>query len=273
MNDPSESGDPPGRGEPQAGSRPFMTLETNVWENDWRLILNTGRLEAVVERCHYQFDSRKLLINNVADLSLVEKAAQRLLAAGIITEYIIVDEYAERTLEHFGLPKKDEWAGGLYYSIAQFVGIYLCNTKYLLHFMSDTLPDSDLGPGWVDKLASALENRPNVKVANLTWNHEYAGARNESSSQDDDFFYGYGFSDQMYMIAAADFQKPIYNEKHPASARYPNYGGELFEKRVDSWMRNHEYLRATYRRGSYLSRNFPRQPWKRRLMERFKLGF
>jgi hypothetical protein len=34
-----------------------ITLETNVWENDWRLVLNTGRIEELLERCHYQFDT------------------------------------------------------------------------------------------------------------------------------------------------------------------------------------------------------------------------
>ena len=40
-----------------------------------------------------------------------------------------------------------------------------------------------------------------------------------------------------------DFKAPIYNEANPVSERYPKYGGETFEKRVDSWIRNHKYLR------------------------------
>jgi hypothetical protein len=60
------------------------------------------------------------------------------------------------------------------------------------------------------------------------------------------------------MVRTADFRRAIYGEKHPDSARYPGYGGELFEKRVDSWMRNHGHLRATYRHGAYLHESAPR---------------
>ena len=58
------------------------------------------------------------------------------------------------------------------------------------------------------------------------------------------------------------------------SKRYPRYGGDLFEKRVDSWMRNHAFHRLTWRHGSYEHRNFPRNGLRRRLqllLERARL--
>jgi hypothetical protein len=63
---------------------------------------------------------------------------------------------------------------------------------------------------------------------------------------------GFGFSDQCFLVRTADFRAPIYNELNDLSARYPGYGGELFEKRVDAWMRNHGFLRATFKHGTYL---------------------
>jgi len=60
------------------------------------------------------------------------------------------------------------------------------------------------------------------------------------------------------MVRTADFRQPIYSEQNAASSRYPGYGGELFEKRVDSWMRNHGHLRATYRHGAYEHESGPR---------------
>ena len=53
----------------------------------------------------------------------------------------------------------------------------------------------------------------------------------------------------------SDFKDRIYYEHHPDSQRYPAYGGELFEKRVDAWMRTNGFLRCTYKHGSYIPRN------------------
>ena len=82
-----------------------------------------------------------------------------------------------------------------------------------------------------------------------------------------DFYIGRGFSDQCYLVRTEEFRRRIYNESHPASARYPCYGGELFEKRVDSWVRNHGHLLATYKHGHYLHKNWP-QPFHARLRRR-----
>jgi hypothetical protein len=69
----------------------------------------------------------------------------------------------------------------------------------------------------------------------------------------------------MYLVKTADFKAPIYNETHPESERYPEYGGELFEKRVDSWMRRHDYQRLTFKHGSYIHKNFPKNRLKRKM--------
>jgi hypothetical protein len=69
----------------------------------------------------------------------------------------------------------------------------------------------------------------------------------------------------MYLVRTEDFRASIYEESHEASERYPHYGGELFEKRVDSWMRNNHHLRATHRHGSYLHQNFTKNPLAKRI--------
>ncbi len=62
----------------------------------------------------------------------------------------------------------------------------------------------------------------------------------------------------MYLVRTSDFRSPsVHNETHALPSRYPWYGGELFEKRVDSWMRNHGFHLITYRGASYEHRNFP----------------
>lgn len=122
-----------------------------------------------------------------------------------------------------------------------------------------------------------------VKVANLTWNENYLEAKAESSTENDNFYLGYGFSDQCYLVKITDFREAIYNETNIASQRYPAYGGELFEKRVDSWMRNHEYFRATYKHGSYIHETRPLTSterlerkiwlWRKRLLRLLQKSF
>ena len=90
------------------------------------------------------------------------------------------------------------------------------------------------------------EQNSRIKVANPTWNDEYTVAQNESIFEDNRFLKSFGFSDQCYLIKTKDFKQNIYKENNPLSNRYPSYGGELFEKRVDSWMRNNNYYRITY---------------------------
>jgi hypothetical protein len=55
----------------------------------------------------------------------------------------------------------------------------------------------------------------------------------------------------------------MYNERHIDSERYPRYGGELFEKRVDAFMRNHNFMRITSKKASYRHHNFPRDGFRR----------
>lgn len=232
-----------------------ITFETKVWENDWELVLKTSRLEDLVKRCDHHFDHRVLYINNVKNPLEVESHAKRWIDKGVIDQFVNVHEHAEAALDFFNL-SKEKLGKGYYYSIAELVSIYLTKTKYLLHFSSDAIPEKNISFPWLQSGIDLLEKNPKVKVFNLTWNRRYKEAINESLEKDDHFYYGYGFSDQMYLVRTEDFRTSIYEESHEASKRYPHYGGELFEKRVDSWMRNNHHLRATHRDASYLHQNF-----------------
>ncbi len=234
-----------------------ITLETKVWENDWELVLKTSRLRDLVSRCNHSFDQRILYINNVKNPSIVEAHAQKLVNEGVIDQFVHVHEHAQEALDFFHL-SKEKLGKGYYYSIAELVSIYLTKTKYLLHFSSDAIPEKKISSLWLQEAIELLSAKNDVKVFNLTWDHRFKEAKNESISHDGQFFYGYGFSDQMYLIRTEDFRAPIYEETNEASNRYPKYGGELFEKRVDSWMRNHSHIRASSKKYSYIHKNFPK---------------
>ena len=101
-----------------------------------------------------------------------------------------------------------------------------------------------------------MELHPEVLVANPMVNQEHRLARYEAIAEDHDWYYSCGFSDQCYLVKAERLQKRgIYNEKHLASERFPAYGGELFEKRVDSYMHNHDLRRITSKHAAYIHEN------------------
>lgn len=238
----------------------MITFEIKCYEKDWRFVLRTGRIEQLLKRCNYDFARRILYINNVEDYAAVEKYAKQLVQKGTIDEYIRVSDYEDQVLDFFGLTK-EEFKGGYYYSIAELTGIFLCRTEYLVHFSSDAM--LEVGPyPWINSAINQMSLRKDVLVAFPN----YHSAKEESIKDDDDWYYGYGFSDQCYLIRIADFKKRIYQEYNPDSERYPKYGGELFEKRVDAYMRNHQLLRMSSKHRAYYHKNFPKKRFALRVL-------
>lgn len=225
------------------------TFETKCYENDWETLIKHNGLQRKIENTNYNFTKKILFINNVNDINLVKKEADTLVNQNIIDSYCVVEDYADEVLNKFNITK-ESFKGGYYYSIAELVSIYLCETDYLLHLSGDSIIENKEF-NWIDKAIDIIENNQKILVANPTWNFKYYEAKAESFDEDDDWYYGYGFSDQSYLIKTSKFNKSIYNEYNPASDRYPPYGGELFEKRIDSYMRNKELYRITSKHISY----------------------
>jgi hypothetical protein len=233
-----------------------VTFEIKVYENDWKYILKGDYLDKIIARCNYPFKRRVLFINNVDNLEEVKKYANKKITDGVLDAYYVVDGYADKALKYFNI-EKESFKGGYYYSISELVSIYLCQTEYLLHFSSDSfLAESTIN--WIDDAIKVFKERDDIIVANPTWDFEYKEAEEESISEIDDFYIGYGFSDQCYLIKSNVFKGQIYNEKNIVSEKYPKYGGELFEKRVDSFMRNQNKFRITCKKVSYVHINFPK---------------
>jgi hypothetical protein len=248
----------------------MVTFETKCYENDWEFILLGNYLKRMIERCNYNFSKRTLLINNVNDTEKVSYYAQKKIKAGVITDFIIVEKYAEEVLNFFEIDK-NSFNGGYYYSIAELTGIYVCKTKYLLHFSSDSLLQKN-SKSWINEAIKIFEQRKDVLVANPTWDFRFQHAREESFDSTGNFFVGYGFSDQCYLVKAARLKQPIYNEKNIVSNRFPKYGGELFEKRIDSYMQNHRLVRITSKEVSYIHQNFPSSK-KERFLKKLQILF
>lgn len=239
---------------------PTVDFTTNCYENDWRIVLGKHYLRVVIDRSAHDFSRRRLVINNVRQRAPVEAAAKAAVDRGDIDEYLFVEDHAAAALEFLQIDRAS-FGRGYPYSISELVGIYASKADYLLYYMSDSYPKRR--HSWIKPALQLLENRGDLVVANPCWNDRFAEAAAESFGQEGDFLIGYGFSDQCFLAKMSVFRSPIYNERNPASERYPGYADEAFEKRVDAYMRNHGAKRLTHRFESYMHRNIPKSGLKR----------
>ena len=95
-----------------------------------------------------------------------------------------------------------------------------------------------------------MGKKPKIKVANLTWNEKYCEAKKESYKKRKGFYVSKrGFSDQQFLVKREDFRQPIYSEIREDASHFPR--GDVFEKRVFSYMLNHGWERITFSKSSY----------------------
>ena len=219
-----------------------VTLATNCYEHDWEAVLTTDCLKLFSERNSYQFADRILTINNVVDYDKVCWHADKALEQQLITRYIVVKDYAVEALEFFQLTM-DSNNIAYKYSIDKLVNIYLCQTKYILHFCEDSIPQATYN--WIPGAISQFDINQQVKAACLSYGAGYP------SDGGDFHVEPRCFSDHCYLIRTTDLRAPIYNEPYPTPNQYPSHAGDSFEKRVNAWMENHGYMIATYKHGRY----------------------
>jgi len=229
-----------------------IDFETKCYENDWKHVLLTDKIFKLLDNCSFQFNERILYINNVNNYELVINEANKLINKKIIDKYIIVKDYSENALNFFDI-NINSFNGGYIYSISELVSIYLSNADYLLHFSSDSNLDNKYN--WINDAINIMNNNLNIIVANPCWSHDFSRAKSESIYEDSLFYYSYGLSDQCYLIKLSEFKNKIYGEYNMFSERYPIHGGNSFEKRVDSYMRNKNKLRITSKNSFYTHKN------------------
>jgi hypothetical protein len=229
---------------------PSVTFITSCWEKDWRLILLDPvylRDRQIASHC-FLFAEKVLIINNVADLETVKKAAQAKIDEGVLSRYVV----ARDVLPFFNLDRSqfNDWQ--YYNALAPLMAILECQSDYLLYLTGDVYLKRPVR--WLPRTLRYMEKHPQIKVANLTWNDNYSEAKQESYRRTWNFFVAeQGFSDQMFLVRRKDFQAPIYGEIRSDGNHYPR--GDVFEKRVFSYMKNRGWERITFRRGSYTHEN------------------
>lgn len=241
-----------------------VTFATACWEEDWEILLldDSHLKEKMIEPHSYNFKEKILIINNVKDREKVEKLAQDKVKKKILTRYVVAEDVASHVLDFFQLKISDFKKGNdaylytnvdddwIYYNaLAPLSAIYSSESDYLLYMTGDTYLKEKVN--WIDKSISMLEKKEKFKVANLVWNGKIDEVKKESYKKNRNFYFAKeGFSDQLFLVSLKDFKKPIYQEIREDSHHFPR--GDVFEKRVFSYLKNKGDERITFKHGSYI---------------------
>jgi hypothetical protein len=229
-----------------------VSLITNCYEASYRKVLCAEHWARAASDLRRPLNKRIAIINNVCDRPSVERIAEQLVSRGHIDEYYFVADHIDQALATVGLaaaaldriPHYTDWA---------LVAIHSCKTDYLIHSDADVylLEPHD----WVTPAIRRLAEQRDALIANPLWNPDrfsLGKIRGENFAEDDNFFVGYGFSDQLFLARTADLQQPIYDYTHPMSLRYPlSHIAPIFEQRLDSYMRRAQKTRLTYKHAGY----------------------
>jgi hypothetical protein len=226
-----------------------VSFFTNCYENDWERVLVENRLEAMIKRCNYDFLERVLIINNVKDRTKVEQYAIEAVSKNIIDAYYFSEDHSEKILSAFSIKRDSfflDFYDGYWYSMGPLSAVYFCKAKYLLYFTCDCIMETKASSShWIAESITALQKDHSIFVANPFWNDNIVESRHDKFKEENNFIHVSAFSDQCFLVENGRLRGDIYNTYHYASEKYPVYAGNLFEKRVYSYMCNNEFTRIT----------------------------
>ena len=222
-----------------------IAFQTSCYEKSYKHLLENGILN------HYlslfpdtDFQEKNVIINNVKNKDNVKKLFKNFQDIN----FIFSEREPEIILSSFNLSLGDI-SKGLYYSIQHFTGIYHTSCDYLFHISEDCGIDN-LNSKFIEESIAMLESNEKYIIAMPRWCKD-DNAIERMQSDKDSFAIQYGFTDQIYIIKTRKFKEDIYHYSHPASARYPVYGGECFEKRIDSFMICNQYYGVVHKKYIY----------------------
>jgi hypothetical protein len=220
-----------------------VDLVVNSYERTYRDVLTPGTFARICEHNRFPFARRTALINNVDDREDASRRAQALVDAGELDIFEFVGDHLERGLEVCGLARRD--LGRVpYFTDWALAALVLPGPDWLLHWDAELRLAQPID--WITPSIELMERDRRVLLANPAWGDDEDLSRH-TSERVGGFALGHGFSDQVFLARRSDLARPIYGERTIARLRYPvAHLGYIFEARLDSYMRRHERLRATY---------------------------
>lgn len=248
-----------------------VSLFVNCFERDYRQVLAPGFMRAKASQFEFPFHRVVVTLNNILDPEDARARARSAVQTGEIDEFVEVAKLLPKALEVSGLRESDLGLIRHYMDFA-LVAVTHALPDYLLYCCAEV--DLVTPFDWISDAVGKLESDRRLLVANPSWASDPAGAERESHWRDGDHWVGPGFSDQCFLADSTRLAAPIYNYKHEAGSRYPMSDiGDIFEKRVDAYMRHNGLLRISDSRVFYThagveGQGYPRLPLVRRILRR-----
>jgi hypothetical protein len=250
-----------------------VSLFVNCFERDYRQVLGRGFMKAKASQFQFPFARVVVTLNNIADEATAVALAREAVERGEINEYIEVAQALPKALEKCGLALRDLGLVRHYMDFA-LVAVTHAKTDYLLYCCAEV--DLVTPFDWVSDAVAQMDLDQRILVANPSWASDPGGAQRESLRRDGHYWLGNGFSDQCFLADAGRLAAPIYRYKHETGGRYPMSDlGDIFEKRVDAYMRHHNLLRISDSRVFYNhvgveGLGYPRLPLMKRILRKGK---
>lgn len=233
-----------------------VSFFTNCYEADWETLLCTSRLQQMIEGCRYTFTFRGLIINNVTNPLRVQAAAQAAVNKGIIDAFYFSTDHAHEVLKALNITRssfKLDLYDGYWYSMGPLTAIYMCPTPWLLYFTCDCMLNQAANGDWITEAISLMKQDEQVASAAPLWDYiaPTVQAQLQTFPANNHWYVVTGFSDQVFLVNTGRFKQPIYNFYHPSCDHFPVYAGNLFERRVNGYLRAEQQLRIVHKNYTY----------------------
>ena len=227
-----------------------VCFSTNVYEESYRDVLSSDFIPEQISAYSYDFDEFMITVNNVDDRYDVERMIKSKFPH---FQYYFAHEERDTVLSFFDLTMQD-MVPGYWYSINNLCAIMHTTCKYILHVSEDCYYVSPGDHNFIAGSISLMDSNAKCVSSMPSWDPTFAGPKHESNHEFNDFWAGYGFSDQVYLLRVEPFLQPsAWKFHHQDSERFPI--GDTCEKRIDAYMRCNDKWRLVHKRSFYEHRS------------------
>ncbi len=229
----------------------------NCYEKTYKEVLNKEFIEWVVVQNQFSFSNIFVVINNVQDKKTVKSIAENFKKKWIISNYFRVEDHLKTALKKCNLTRLDirklthyiDWG---------LVCNEIAESEYFVHWDSDVYLENS--GNRIEPCMQEMEKNKKILISNPFWTWHHKG--NFWSKKTEDFYYTYGFSDQIYLARKKDLLQDIYKYDHIYTSRFPLYPiAKTFEARIDAYSRKTDRIRLLYRNISYIHEIWKGSPY------------
>ena len=222
-----------------------ICFQTSCYQKSYRHLLDGQLYKYLALFPNTPFKEKQLIVNNLIDSVDFSKVFKNF-------NVYYSDNNIDNILHNFGINLNSYTKDNLYYSIQHFVGIFNTTCDYIFHVSEDCNIDN-LDDKFIEECIHVLDENSQYICASPNWiDCLNLGGKQEAQKEINNFYVCKGFTDQVYIIKAKEFKQKIYNFIHNDSNRYPDYGGQAFEKRINSWMQCCNLYRIVHNKYYYL---------------------